>query len=374
MRSAAEKTAGPEDYPLAFVDGDLAYFYCAEAGSHVQPQGVRLVKAASVLGDRARWAAWQALQWSVGAATLHSDDAILLLSNTDTFMCVQDGTVGFVSSDPTEAQLLLAVRVDGGPAFLEVGATVELRLTSDIDGGTASGAPAQRCLQMRAGGRLGIALSGAANTTFVMQSDGAPEGSPHWANPRCIGFGRLPAHVPLRSYRSRAAALARDDPRLRLSGCPWDFRLFSRPAAVVADVATGGAAADNEGEEGTGWRPIPVPSNWQMHSTDPPVYTNVACVAPNANSKAPGFLSLFLSLSLSLSFFLPLSFSPSLSLILSLSLSLSLSLTLCCLPRVPQLPMEPLAPQCADGGQPDRMLSHQLHTALCLAGGGSDGR
>ncbi|KOO32091.1 hypothetical protein Ctob_015655, partial [Chrysochromulina tobinii] len=238
MRSAAEKTVGPDAYPLAFVDGDLAYFYCAEAGSHVQPQGVRLVKAASVLGDRARWAAWQALQWSVGAATLHSDDAILLLSNTDTFMCVQDGTVGFVSSDPTEAQLLLAVRVDGGPAFLEVGAAVELRLTSDVGGGTASGAPAQRCLQMRAGGRIGVALSGAANTTFVMQSDGAPEGSPHWANPRCIGFGRLPAHVPLRSYRSRAAALARDDPRLRLSGCSWDFRLFPCPAAVVADVAT----------------------------------------------------------------------------------------------------------------------------------------
>ena len=93
MRSAAEKTVGPDAYPLAFVDGDLAYFYCAEAGSHVQPQGVRLVKAASVLGDRARWAAWQALQWSVGAATLHSYDAILLLTH-----CSCSGCQALVSS------------------------------------------------------------------------------------------------------------------------------------------------------------------------------------------------------------------------------------------------------------------------------------
>lgn len=259
-------SATPEtgtDYHAAFVDGDLAYFFCPGANAHLQSDSLRLVKAVSVLGDRNKWAAWVALQWSVGAATLCTDDALLLMTASETFVAVEDGgAISTAAQDPEEAQALLAVRVDGGPRILEVGATVELRL-DDADGA---------CLQLHAGGAVSLATSGAPGTTFVLQSDGAAEGSPHWANPRCVSFGRMPAHVPLRSYRSHAAALAREDPRLQLSGCEWGFRLFPSPAAVIADIEAPGGG-DNEGE---GWQPIPVPSNWQMHSADPPIYTNVA--------------------------------------------------------------------------------------------------
>ena len=99
------------------------------------------------------------------------------------------------------------------------------------------------------------------------------------ANPRCIGFGRLPARVPLRSYRSHADAINRRDPRIRLSGCEWEFRLFPSPTRVpagISDDRAGIGAATPDSDCRYGWARIPVPSNWQMHSSDPPIYTNVA--------------------------------------------------------------------------------------------------
>ena len=60
----------------------------------------------------------------------------------------------------------------------EVGAHVELRVGTGED---------TRCLQLRANGAIGIAPSGGLpGTRFVMRSDGAAEGAPPWADPRCI--------------------------------------------------------------------------------------------------------------------------------------------------------------------------------------------
>lgn len=285
---------------VAFVNGDWVYLVSNEVNGHLQAEGFQLVLATSVLGGPDAWHSWLLSHQSVGAATLHSGDVVLLYTQAEAFICVEeDGRTVGASCSPTDALTLSVVRVDGGGPSLEVGALVELRL-----GASESGT----CLQLLPDGSTGIAALGATGSRFQMQSDGAVEGSPHWANPRCIGFGRMPAHVPLRSYRSQAAARAREDPRLRLSGCDWDFCLFPSPDAVPrgierdwsgcgdgdSDCATGtcrSAKPEHEPEPGAHpraeptagtagtvrWRKMPVPSNWQLHvDDDPPIYTNVA--------------------------------------------------------------------------------------------------
>ena len=78
-----------------------------------------------------------------------------------------------------------AARLDGGGSTaLEVGARVELRLDRP-DG--------QACVQLQADGSARTAPRGARGTAFVLQTDGAAAGAPPWADPRCVGFGRLPA-------------------------------------------------------------------------------------------------------------------------------------------------------------------------------------
>ena len=214
-----------EPLGLHFVDGDLAYLYCPELDAHLQPQGVQLAKAASV-GDPYAWQQWSNMHHAT-VETLQTADALLLLAHDECFLCLDDNeSVVSSASSPTGAMEVYAVRVDGDDT-LAVGATVELRV-GRFD--------SHSCVAMRTDGTAGLAPCGSPNSRFVMQSDGAPEGAPDWANPRVIEVGRLPAHVPLFSYRSRAAALAREDPRLCLSGTTWGFRLFSSPDAVPAGI------------------------------------------------------------------------------------------------------------------------------------------
>ena len=178
------------------------------------------------------------------------------------------------ATSPPDALTLHFYRRDGGSSALEVGALVELRVsTSDDD---------VRCVQLRPDGTIGLAPDGGPpGTIFVMQSDGASPGSPQWADPRCVQVNRQPAHAPLRSYRSEASALHFDDPRLCLSG-EWGFRLFSAPCAVPAGIEHAWPNGEDVTESGDvtggdGWRSMPVPSCWQMQdTTDPPIYTNVA--------------------------------------------------------------------------------------------------
>lgn len=88
-----------------------------------------------------------------------------------------------------------------------------------------------------------------------------------WENPVVTQWHRLPAHVPLRSWRDEQAAREGSaSPAHRLLNGAWRFSFFPRPEAVpeswlyedCADAVT-----------------MPVPSNWQMQGFDTPIYTNV---------------------------------------------------------------------------------------------------
>ena len=94
-----------------------------------------------------------------------------------------------------------------------------------------------------------------------------PRPSRDWENPECFGINRLPAHAPLRSFRGEDNARAgiAGSRTLSLDG-QWQFSFFDRPEDVAASWLT----QDTEDSDS-----IEVPSNWQLHGYDKPIYTNV---------------------------------------------------------------------------------------------------
>lgn len=93
-----------------------------------------------------------------------------------------------------------------------------------------------------------------------------------WENPAVTQLNRLPAHPPFSSWRDALAA--RDDSSsesLRSLNGEWQFSYFTQPECVPEswledDLADG--------------QILPVPSNWQMHGFDAPIYTNVTYPIP----------------------------------------------------------------------------------------------
>ena len=315
----------------AFHDGDLAHFYCPMANAHLWPDGVQLCLASS-LTDPNSFACYL-ISAHAKAAAIHSGEALLLLASNEQFFCVggegeQEAVIDAGAAEPASALIIRVVRIDGGggeQGALEVGAHVEL-CVGDASNPSDHQNHRWSCLQLHPNGAVTIAARGGApGTSFVLCSDGPASASkpPHWADPQTIGFGRLPAHVPLRSYRSEEAFLEGSDPRTPLSGNgrSWGFRLFESPRSVPPGIehawpaptdgdawvhsalppdgshfgdstlggmtgmtiqsnpeAAGGARQHATTRADLGWCTIPVPSNWQMHvdNIDPPVYTNVA--------------------------------------------------------------------------------------------------
>ena len=141
--------------------------------------------------------------------------------------------------------------------------TLAIRVTTTT--GTGTDQDPQSCLQLHPNGAVTIAARGGApGTSFVLCSDGPASASPpHWADPQTIGFGRLPAHVPLRSYRSERACLEGSDPRTPLSGHgrSWGFRLFESPRSVPPGIEHA-------------W-PAPTDGDAWVHSAPPPYGSTV---------------------------------------------------------------------------------------------------
>lgn len=93
-----------------------------------------------------------------------------------------------------------------------------------------------------------------------------------WENPQLTHWHRLAAHPPFNSWRNEAEAQrgTLSPSRLSLNGA-WRFCLFDAPGAVPeswihTDLPEAVA--------------MPVPSNWQMHGFDIPIYTNVTYPIP----------------------------------------------------------------------------------------------
>ena len=101
---------------------------------------------------------------------------------------------------------------------------------------------------------------------------------PFWQTPEVTSFNRMDMHTPLSSWRSEREAQknTKSKSRVSLNG-NWSFSLFNKPADVPEDWL---AAAPGEAS-------IPVPSNWQLHGHDTPIYTNVKYPFPRTPPTVP---------------------------------------------------------------------------------------
>ncbi len=97
------------------------------------------------------------------------------------------------------------------------------------------------------------------------------EDRPEWDNPRVFQVNRERPHATMMIYPT--AALARQGDRTRspwfrsLNG-RWKFHWVARPADRPAEFY-------RTDFDDTNWQTIPVPSNWQLHGFDIPIYTNI---------------------------------------------------------------------------------------------------
>ena len=94
---------------------------------------------------------------------------------------------------------------------------------------------------------------------------------PVWENPQITAINKEPAHVPLLSYASPKDAIAGDkstSPFVKSLNGDWKFHWLPNPAAVPENFY-------KDEYDTNGWKKIPVPSNWQLHGYDHPIYTNI---------------------------------------------------------------------------------------------------
>lgn len=91
-----------------------------------------------------------------------------------------------------------------------------------------------------------------------------------WQNPALVERNRAMAHVPWGVYESVEQALSGDrraSQYVRSLNGMWKFMLYANPEAAPDFAAAGFDVAE--------WHDMPVPSNWQVHGFDRPIYTNV---------------------------------------------------------------------------------------------------
>ncbi len=92
-----------------------------------------------------------------------------------------------------------------------------------------------------------------------------------WENPEMIGLNKEPAHCTLMPYASQEEAIEGNREASRfyqsLNGI-WKFHWVSRPDERPLDFFRPDFDVSD-------WKEIPVPSNWQMHGYDRPIYLNV---------------------------------------------------------------------------------------------------
>ena len=105
---------------------------------------------------------------------------------------------------------------------------------------------------------------------------------PEWNDVAVVSAGTEPPHATMMVFPTRDLARTNDraqSPWFRSLNGDWKFHLSPRPAERPADFFT---PAFDDGV----WKTIPVPSNWQMHGYDIPIYTNSVYSFPQ-DPKAP---------------------------------------------------------------------------------------
>ncbi|WP_461005484.1 glycoside hydrolase family 2 TIM barrel-domain containing protein [Streptomyces capparidis] len=118
----------------------------------------------------------------------------------------------------------------------------------------------------------GLALAGSPAAAFAAGRSGAADGPPEWND----GFGVFqlgtePPHTTLMPYADLGQALAGDRTRspyrLSLDG-KWKFAYADRPDDRDPDF-------HRTDLDDSSWDTIPVPSVWQLHGYDFPIYVNI---------------------------------------------------------------------------------------------------
>jgi beta-galactosidase len=106
---------------------------------------------------------------------------------------------------------------------------------------------------------------------------------PEWDNPAIVHIGTEKPHATMMVYPS--AELARTgerakSPWFQLLNGTWKFHGSLRPAERPVDFY-------RTDYNDSAWGTIPVPSSWQMHGFDIPIYTNIIYPWPQDASKPP---------------------------------------------------------------------------------------
>jgi len=115
---------------------------------------------------------------------------------------------------------------------------------------------------------LAFALALCVLATPAVRSD---QQAGEWQDPAVIGVNKLPPHATLLPYATVEQALegTREASPFHLSlNGDWRFRHVNTPADRPRDFF-------RTGFDDTAWKTIPVPSNWQLHGYDKPIYLNI---------------------------------------------------------------------------------------------------
>ncbi|KAA1159820.1 beta-galactosidase [Pseudoalteromonas fuliginea] len=88
-----------------------------------------------------------------------------------------------------------------------------------------------------------------------------------WENPISVQVNQVKAHSPLNGFKSVEHARTNTQSQKKSLNGQWDFKLFDKPEAVDESLLSETLNSD--------WQSITVPSNWQLHGFDKPIYCNV---------------------------------------------------------------------------------------------------
>jgi beta-galactosidase len=94
---------------------------------------------------------------------------------------------------------------------------------------------------------------------------------PDWENPRVFGINREAPHATMTPFPSEAAAqhgAQQASPFVQSLNGLWKFHWVKRPEERPVDFY-------KPEYDVSGWREIPVPSNWEMQGYGTPIYTNI---------------------------------------------------------------------------------------------------
>lgn len=112
---------------------------------------------------------------------------------------------------------------------------------------------------------LSLAFSLVAGLEAQPNSPSAPD----WENPRVFGIGKEPPRANLTPYPDVTAALSgRKSTMVESLNGIWKFHWVKSPELRPADFY-------KPEYDVSGWKQIPVPSNWEMQGYGTPIYTNV---------------------------------------------------------------------------------------------------